>query len=243
MRFSFRSSAVAAAVLSGFSLAACDSVIHRIDNVGGVDTLSIDAKQRMMLVGNRQSSHGATPTRVTCSEPSPDALVAKAAVLSANANVAMPTGEGSGSGGLAGGMSESAASIGFRNHTVQMLRDGYFRLCEAYLNGALSRGRYEEMVANADTFMAVVSALEVLGAQPVAPGVAISAGGISASAKDATASIDSKAPGILFSQVTGQKPDGANAKVVGEIVRSYLAYRANLNREVARREHLAQHEP
>jgi hypothetical protein len=203
----------------------CGSTIHTESNIGGVDTLSIDAKQRLMLVGTRDPTRsGEYPIRVTCTEPSPDALVAKAAVLSANVNVTAPAGEYGGSAGLAGGTSETAASIGFRDHTVQMLRDGYFRLCEAYLNGALSKTKYEHMVTNADTFMAVVSALEVLGSQTVAPAVAISAGGITASSKDGANSTINPGTGatINIKEVTGTKPDPANAKVVGEIGEAVL---------------------
>jgi len=221
-------------------MSGCGSTIHIQENVGGVDTLSLDAKQRMMLVGTRVPTRRGEypePIRVTCTEPSPDALVARAAALSANATVNPPAGEAGGSGGLAASSSEAAASIGFRNQTVQMLRDGYFRLCEAYLNGALSRDRYEHMVANADTFMAVVSALEVLGSQPVAPAVAISAGGTSASSKDGTANIsqagDGKGASFAFqAPITAQKQDPANAKVVGEIVRAYLGYRERLNHQM-----------
>jgi len=228
----------AAAMLVALLMSGCGSTIHIQENVGGVDTLSVDAKQRMMLVGTRPPTRkGDYPIPVTCTEPAPDALVARAAALSANATINPPTGEAGGSGGLAGGSSESAASIGFRNQTVQMLRDGYYRLCEAYLNGAISHDRYESMIANADTFMAVVAALEVLGSQPVAPGVAISAGSTSANSKDGTAGVtqtgDGKGATIVFSQpVVGQKPDGANAKVVGDVVRAYLNYRERLNHQI-----------
>ncbi len=212
--------------------AGCSSTIHDIDQVGGVDTLSVDAKQRMMLVGNRG---GVSPKRVTCTEPMPDAIVAQAAFAAGSANVNNPSGI-SGSGGFAGGSSESAASIGFRNQTVQMLRDGYFRLCEAYLNGALTKEQYQAMIENADTFMVVVSALQILGSNPYAPAVTISAGGVSASATPGTA------PGAQ-GQIT--PPSGANsiqgtfpsapttisadqAKMARQIVHDYLVYRQRL---------------
>lgn len=193
-----------------------------------MDTLSIDAKQRrLVFVANRSAGDG---RRVTCTEPSPDALVARAAMLAANANITNPSGIG-GSGGVAGGSSESAASIGFRDHTVQMLRDGYFRLCAAYMNGALNDEQYRHMILNADTFMVVVSALQILGSNPVAPAVAISAGGVSATAsKDtATSSIDSenKSPNLVIQQVTGTAApaNAENAKMAAQIVRDYLSYR------------------
>jgi hypothetical protein len=215
----------------------CGSTIHIEDNVGGTDTLSVDAKQRLMLVGTRpptRPERGDFPIRVTCTEPSPDALVARAAALSASGTLSPPAGEVGGSAGLAASSSEAAASIGFRNQTVQMLRDGYFRLCEAYLNGALSKEHYETMVTNADTFMAVVSALEVLGAQPTAPSVAIMSGGATATTGTSTAgtpagAVDVKP--IVINNPGGAKSD-ANAVAVAQIVREYLNYRRTLNLQV-----------
>ena len=114
-----------------------------------------------------------------CTEPMPDALVARAAVLAGSGGFQQPSGP-SGSAGVAGGSSESAASIGYRDQTVQMLRDGYYRLCEAYMNGALTTQQYQDMILNADTFMVVISALQTLGNNPTAPAVAISTGNLSA---------------------------------------------------------------
>jgi hypothetical protein len=224
--------------------AGCDSTIHRQSNIGGVDTLSLDAKQRLMLVGNRA---GYKDDRVTCTEPSPDALVARAAVLAASGSLARPGTPATGDettvgGGVSGGTSETAASIGFRDHTVQMLRDGYFRLCEAYLNGALSKEQYEHMITNADTFMVVVSALQILGSNPVAPAVAIQAGGVTATAAapaagqpGGTASATVAQPSApVISQVTGTSQTSAeNAAMAKQIVQAYLNYRANLTRYVA----------
>jgi len=204
--------------LAGLLAAGCDSTIHRQANIGGVDTLSLDAKQRLMLVGNRS---GREPGRVTCTEPSPDALVAKAAVLAASGRNL-----NGGDAGLSGGSSEAAASIGFRDHTVQMLRDGYFRLCEAYLNGAIDKAQYAEMIRNIDTFMVVVSALQIVGTNPVTPAVAISAGTLSAKAVGGNADVGgepSKAVGILFQEV--KSGETKNAQAAAQIVRDYLDYR------------------
>ena len=214
--------------LAAVLMAGCaDSTIHKQANIGGVDTLSLDAKQRLMLVGTRPDGY-----RVTCTEPSPDALVARAAVPAASGPVNNPTSIG-GSGGVSGGSTESAGSIGFRDHTIQMLRDGYFRLCEAYMNGALTPRQYEHMITNADTFMVVVSALQVLGSNPVAPALAIQAGSVSGAApRDGTpsAQITQSGPGIAIGTVAGSNMSAENAKVAAQIVRDYLRYRAALAR-------------
>ena len=215
-----------------------DSTIHTKDNIGGVDTLSLDAKQRVVFVGDRQAGHG---ERVTCTEPMPDALVARAAVLAGSGNFQQPQGVTVG-GSVSGGSSESAASIGFRNESVQMLRDGYYRLCEAYMNGALTKRQYQHMILNADTFMVVISALQTLGTNPVAPAVAISAGGVSASVpKDGPASASITTNGDSVKIAAAPDPKGATAKdksaeMAAQIVRGYLQYRMALARELARQE-------
>ncbi len=164
-----------AAVLATLSLmlAACDgSTIYKKSDLGGVHTLSIDAKQRLVLVGTRTEEDG-TKTRVVCAEPSPDALVAQAAVLSANGNNKGPEGQPSAGGNVGVGLQESASSIGLRTQSIQILRDGYYRLCETYMNGAITAGEYRRMTLNLDTFINVALAIDGLGNAKSAPAVAI----------------------------------------------------------------------
>ncbi len=75
--------------------------------------LSIDPKQLFMAVANRSSDDDDDQRKVARTEPSLDTLVTKAAAI-------------------------AAASIAFRDHIVQMLRDGHYRLCEAHINGGFS---------------------------------------------------------------------------------------------------------
>src|SRR5262249_22001272 len=143
----------------------------------------------------------AKPKLVRCAEPSPDALVATQSVLSASANAQnIGTSGAGGSAALAAKTAESAASLGFRDSSIQMLRDSYFRLCEAYMTGVLSDKEYGHMVENADTYLAVASALQIMGSNPVAPGVAISSGGAQGAALPQENLIAST------SETTGQAP-------------------------------------
>lgn len=221
---------LAAALLAAVAAVAAgcaDSTIHKQSNIGGVDTLALDAKQRMVFVGERQDGKG---ERVTCTEPMPDALVARAAVLSASGNANLASGN-SGGGNVSGGSAESAASIGFRDESVQMLRDGYYRLCEAYMNGALTKFQYQHMILNADTFMAVVSALQTLGNQPVAQNLALQAGSLTVTTQTGGtpgAPAAGAATGV-FQPAASQPPPNPSrdkgAVIAGQIVRDYLAYR------------------
>jgi hypothetical protein len=180
------------------------------------------------------------------------------AVLSASGKASnVGAAGGGGSGAVAARSTEAAASIGFRDSSIQMLRDSYFRLCEAYMNGVLTDADYEHMVTNADTYLAVASALQIIGSNPVAPTVAISAGGGTTTANFATGSSAgatddtdaASADGSTSSTSNPKTPapaaakqadpeaqkvaDGAiKARLTEEVVRSYLGYRARLAKDV-----------
>jgi hypothetical protein len=230
-----------------FVAAGCGSTIHIPSDIGRVHTLSVDAKQRLVFVGKRAADSIEPRKRVLCTEPMPDALVAKAAVIAAGGNFQQPGGP-TVAAQLAAGQSESAGAIGYNDHTIQMLRDGYYRLCEAYMNGAIDKYQYSAMIRNADTFMVVISALQVLGSnQPRSP-VALTGGPVNASInKDGTgaaggnskesAVVDGK---LALAAATAADANGtnnpaapsgaaeaakANAGVAYNIVRSYLWYR------------------
>ena len=228
----FTSKAIAGALLVALTAGCSGSTIHTESNIGGVDTLSIDAKQRLVFVGERAPDRLEPAKRVTCTEPMPDALVAQAAVIAASGNVTQ-TGGPSGGGGISGGLSESAGSIGYRDHTIQMLRDGYYRLCEAYLNGAISKTQYQHMVLNADTFMVVISALQVIGSNQAAPAITLTPAATTATVnKEGVAEVKSTPTDKPQIQNVGNgKPaTEANAKVARQIVNDYLKYRAALVR-------------
>jgi hypothetical protein len=229
---------------------ACSGVIHKEANIGGADTLSLDARQRMLLVGERVTKDKydrITSKPVKCAEPSPDALVATQTILSGSGSASnIGSANAGGSAALAARTAESAASIGYRDSSIQMLRDSYFRLCEAYMNGVLTDREYGHMVENADTYLAVSSALQIIGSNPVAPAVAIStAGGTTTASPE---KVQSQEPGALDDSIPGSAradaTDDAKAKaaaaadadakkagITREIVRRYLAYRDNLRRE------------
>lgn len=69
-----------------------------------------------------------------CAEPSPDALQATVSMLGIKV---------SGEKALESLFSEEAASIGLRTQTIQLLRDAYYRLCEAYLNDGIDAIAYD----------------------------------------------------------------------------------------------------
>ncbi len=164
---------IAASLVATTILAAgCTSTIFRKTNLGDVNILSIDAKQRLVVTGMRPDGE-----RVTCTEPSPDAIVAQASYVAARAQQQVPAaGDDPGSTnalGGGGGVNESVGSIGIRTQTIQLLRDGYFRVCEAYLNGAIDSQYYHAVVCGIDSFMIAMVAIQGITGIVAAPAVTI----------------------------------------------------------------------
>jgi len=94
------------------------------------------ADVRMIAQRKRPNS----PDVVTCTEPTPD--VAKA--LSAAAQLSGSGGSGTATGSLsAGGASaEAVVALAGRSTALLGLRDGLYRACEAYANGAIGADAY-----------------------------------------------------------------------------------------------------
>ena len=141
-----------------FSVAACGSTINKSRVFGTTHALSIDAKQRVVLFNDNGKK--------VCAEPSPDALVAQASALSAQLDGKDAVKVG---GAIANSITEKAGSLGSRTQSIQILRDGYYRLCEAFLNGAIGPEAYQKVVQGVDETIAVVLALDALSGVGASP--------------------------------------------------------------------------
>jgi len=115
----------------------------------------MDARQRVLLVtqegGDEKTKH------VVCAEPSPDAMVAVSKAFEAQASVA-----GKGNVGIGASSAEALGKLAVRSQTVQLLRDGLYRACEAYLNGAISNNDYNKIMRGYDVAMVTLLAVESL---------------------------------------------------------------------------------
>jgi hypothetical protein len=125
---------------------------------------SLDAKQRVVLSLAPDDAGGGRTGRYVCAEPSPDALSAIAASGALEAQVA-----GQGGGAASASLNEAVASIGLRTQTIQLLRDGLYRACEAYLNGAINEFGYALLLNKYDDSMISLVAIDGLtGMRPAA---------------------------------------------------------------------------
>jgi hypothetical protein len=104
------------------------------------------------------------PDQVVCAEPSPD--VAKAVQesfgLGGGLGVDIPTQvSGSAAVSIARARAEAAAQLGERLATIQLLRDGLYRACEAYANGAFSETTYALLLSRYDDTMVTLLSAEL----------------------------------------------------------------------------------
>ncbi len=196
----------------------CSGVIHKTSKLGHITALSVDARQRLIISGKRPDG-----VNVVCAEPSPDAIVARASYLSAKASIS-----GKGDGQVGAGSAETAGSIGLRTQTIQLLRDGYYRVCEAYLNGAIDTKHYALILNQIDQFMIVLVAIESLGGVVAAPAIVIGASGTlklndNDNPEGGEAASNATIIEALNSATGTLSPEQANA--INEIVLAYLETR------------------
>lgn len=148
---------ILSAVLSSSLLAGCTYYTRPVD-IGPVDAnygfaVMTDIKQRAIISG-RPSKDSYI---VTCAEPSPDAMSSLSSSVSA-ALKAKPEQTLQ----FAQSLSESAAFTGMRTQTIQLLRDGMYRLCEGYMAGAISQFQYQWMMRRYQKSMVAILAIESL---------------------------------------------------------------------------------
>ena len=145
----------------------------------GVNALSIDAKQRIVLVTHVPIWHRGAIVgyqMVTCAEPSPDAMSAL------NTSISGSISDPKIAASLALAQAESAASIGLRTQSIQLLRDGMYRLCEGYAAGAISAENFTEEQRRYQNLMLSLLAIEQLTGAVVARQAAVGGGTGSAAA-------------------------------------------------------------
>jgi hypothetical protein len=167
------------------SLMGCQNYIfHPFDLDGDNNSVSLDAKQRLVLVTRQGGRSG--NKRVVCAEPSPDVYSVTAASVAGSAAFTGPLGgtsDAKAGAAIAAARNEAGASIAMRTQTIQLLRDGLYRACEAYMNGAIDDVQYNVILLNIDRLMVTLLGIDAIGGTPKVPATAISANVTPVSAK------------------------------------------------------------
>ena len=126
----------------------------------------MDIQKRAILSGS------ASPTARVCAEPSPDAMSAMAMEAAAKGGVPSKV-----QVELSAALQQSAAFVGLRTSSIQLLRDFGYRLCEAYLSGAISPGQYDLLMRRFQKNVVALLAIEQLTGAVKAPPVTLTTQG------------------------------------------------------------------
>ncbi|MCG8492032.1 MAG: hypothetical protein MI743_10490 [Sneathiellales bacterium] len=104
------------------------------------------------------------PDYVTCVAPSPDVASAVSSSFDAAAKLAgkLPNDiEPEAAFAISSAQTQGIAALGERIATIQLLRDGLYRACEAYANGAISKTAYAVMLSRYDDTMVTLMAMDL----------------------------------------------------------------------------------
>ena len=154
--------AIVTSAVTALPLLGCADHIFRPFDVDRGESLSVDARQRVILVTHKG---GRTRDRtIVCTEPSPDAATGRSAAGSVAASLPSAAPGKDAQAAAATASSEAIALIAMRTQTVQLLRDGLFRACEAYMNGAIDQHQYNIVLLNIDKLMVTLLGVDAVGA-------------------------------------------------------------------------------
>ncbi len=144
----------------------------------------VDIKQRAVLSGNREVTQGQTKASslIMCAEPSPDALSSLASEFALDAKYKDAL-----QATLGYSQQEAASFVGLRTQTIQLLRDGMYRLCEGYLSGALSPADFAWLSRRYQRNMVALLTIEQLTRVVQVPVVAHASQGLASASRSATA--------------------------------------------------------
>ncbi|WP_434157803.1 hypothetical protein [Stutzerimonas stutzeri] len=131
------------------------------------NTRVLEAEERLLVYTETTKGEGKdkVTTGVMCPEPSPDALK----TLAASMNV-----EKQDVAAIAAAHSEGGANIGLRTHSIQLLRDQLFSMCQAYANGAITKPAYQMLLTRNQRNTVALMAVEQLTGVLRTPSVTLS---------------------------------------------------------------------
>lgn len=187
-------------VLSVFVMAGCANLNTQSRHFDGFSTkvITTDASQRAFINVNRKSKADDPDNPIFCAEPSPDGLIAYATAVSGSLNA-----PGKAALDLALSQQQAAASIGLRTQTIQILRDGMYRLCESYASGAIGKTDMDQLQRRYQNMMMGLLAVEQLTGPVIARQVALSS---------AVGAAVGKSIGEVVAQLTDASNKRAQAK-------------------------------
>ena len=140
----------------------------------------VNIQKRAILSGGAETTiitkdAGTTKTVTNfrvCAEPSPDAMSAMAMEAAAKGGVPSKV-----SVEISMALQQSAAFVGLRTTSIQLLRDFGYRLCEGYLSGAITPGQFDLLMRRFQKNVVALLAIEQLTGAVKAPPVVLTSQG------------------------------------------------------------------
>jgi hypothetical protein len=164
-----------------FALSGCGtsySLKEFAPTTSGPKSAFIDIKQRAVLSSMRDDNK----QLVMCAEPSPDAMSSFVTELALDARYKEAV-----AATLALSQQEAASFVGLRTQTIQLLRDGMYRLCEGYMSGALTAADYSWLSRRYQRNMVALLTIEQLTRVAQVPAIAHASQGLASASRSATA--------------------------------------------------------
>ena len=136
------------------------------------EILTTDAQSRGIVLQDRRMAdprwdpHGGG-AQIFCAEPAPDTASAFASSFGASLAAQLAMAAPDASAALSRATAEAVAQL-VRSNPVNILRDGLYRACEAYANGAITDEEYRILLSGLDEAVVAMSlANEISGFAPV----------------------------------------------------------------------------
>jgi len=152
--------------LMSFTLIGCNGA-HTVVDKGERALFMANAEHMPIIQTKVRKSESGEPlksTYVTCVAPSPDiaTAISKSFQLAAEASAKLPQNvDPKLALAMSRSQTESIAQLGERIATIQLLRDGLYRACEAFANGAISETAYAVMLSRYDDTMVTLLATDL----------------------------------------------------------------------------------
>nr|WP_298118081.1 hypothetical protein [uncultured Pseudomonas sp.] len=123
--------------------------------LGGCSVKVLEADKRIVSFTTKQEQVGQewNEFEVVCPEASPDALTLIAGSISGETEAGV---------NLAAAYSENGSNIGLRTHTIQILRDQLYAICQGYANRGLSAFAYQSLLARNQRNTVILMTIEQL---------------------------------------------------------------------------------
>lgn len=126
-----------------------------------IKSVALDAQQRTILVTAVPDEFGGKQRMVFCAEPSPDSFFALDSSFGGSGSISRGSSKASGEAAQGLALAGSDA-LSTRNATIQLLRDGLYRACEAYASGALTRLEYSDVTLRYQRMVLALLSIELI---------------------------------------------------------------------------------